>query len=1117
MTRAATSPEITKLASDGQASVLHAHIITPPVVFAARVNQAFAVATRDKLREIKFDGVTTGAYTALVTGMTVWIGSAAGLSDHGIACVRKSATSTKLFIIETSELIVSDNDYITVYYEFFPFAKHPLVASGGTTYINYSEKYTDQHLKPKPVIVAGGDRVLPLRNYWLMDGSRPWAAHGNASRDTSVKHDGAASLGLDGSGDYIDITSADFAIGTANFELSAWVRTTSLAAKQTIFDFLIPGGNGYRGDSVIFSIDTSGHLCLFSIGAPRDASTGTISINTWTKVGVRRVGTTWTYSINGVDDPTTVSLTVNITSGGATIGKASNASSEYFSGNIDTVLLTVGGAPVSSLTFDGADVSATTTFDLSASYVPDNSTVASYLTTCSTATITDETTDAPILTTATFGDHIVKFTVTSEDGKASTTYRTVSVVGPTDTNVILDDNSGDATGWSAGVTMYESTAAIHDREKVIIYADDYYGGSLGSIGSLAGCENVVFVGWIDGKTLTYDEIGGGVSFTVKSAAWWLGQIKATTEVKLSYTTGTPSNWGETQGLGVDRFLWHIFENYSTCLLSMDLIRTLDDRATASITAPIGTLWDQTNGVLDSKIKGNLFCNQYGQLITRIDIPLIPIASRSGIPSVVTLTADDFADVTVDIVQVNPDAQVVITGSLVNGAVICALGGGHIPDHIGGDGPSIDGLLASSQGQLNVLAGSLLERDNCPYHFSISNLCGNNRLIEPGDRLTLTLTAADNLAGLDYDAYIIVRSVNRSHDPETGGWVISLEADAETQALRYATGDVEVPDEPDSDVPSTYVPFPSHPPLGFTPLDPTDPIPDPPDPGDCISTSPPTGPYTLTWSNTFLDGDPDAPERQISTAAKLCTIREAGADNPTSLTFMFRNRGQAYAHLHCYATGATGEEIATGSVSVESFDGGEVYTATVTFSEAGAITVYGFKLTLDAGYDLVNEGEILLMSYDDTGNNADLGANTLIDLDTSFAEFSQSTFIHHKDLLPGYWYQARVNMKFLTPNTKVWLYGYIEYFFGEGACTIIDYDEPQARAQGPFKILLIEDTGTDTTATWLIQIRSDWVSAPDPEDLGIFCHFMIYASAEVPMRSAALSPGELSNVCPPGVI
>ena len=161
MSRVATASELVKLASDGQASRVYAHVINPSTVFSARVNQTSI--TWDRLSQLTFDTVTTGGYTAIAPGMTVLIGSSAGAYDLGIAVARKAATSTVLYLGQTSNIRPADNSYITVLNDFAVWPKHANVKSDGSEmWINYDEAYVTQLSEGKPIIVAGGDRAVEL-------------------------------------------------------------------------------------------------------------------------------------------------------------------------------------------------------------------------------------------------------------------------------------------------------------------------------------------------------------------------------------------------------------------------------------------------------------------------------------------------------------------------------------------------------------------------------------------------------------------------------------------------------------------------------------------------------------------------------------------------------------------------------------------------------------------------------------------------------------------------------------------------------------------------------------------------------------------------------------------
>jgi hypothetical protein len=127
MTRAITAPELALLRLDRQHTKLFVALPAAPVVFAARVNQTFTSKTRDMCVQVTFDGVTTGAYTDILPGMTVLFGTTAGGWDVGIARVRLAATSTLLKIGEMSDAYLDNDQYITVVRDFAPWACQPRI------------------------------------------------------------------------------------------------------------------------------------------------------------------------------------------------------------------------------------------------------------------------------------------------------------------------------------------------------------------------------------------------------------------------------------------------------------------------------------------------------------------------------------------------------------------------------------------------------------------------------------------------------------------------------------------------------------------------------------------------------------------------------------------------------------------------------------------------------------------------------------------------------------------------------------------------------------------------------------------------------------------------------
>lgn len=128
------------------------------IIFQAQVNETFATA--DMIYEITYDNVTYGAFGDVVVGMECWVGSAPGLYDLGQCRIRKVADATKLYIGETSEIVWTDDLYLTVVDEYGLWARPIYVVDENTSYMDRDVAYVDQNKYMGPVPVMGPDIVL---------------------------------------------------------------------------------------------------------------------------------------------------------------------------------------------------------------------------------------------------------------------------------------------------------------------------------------------------------------------------------------------------------------------------------------------------------------------------------------------------------------------------------------------------------------------------------------------------------------------------------------------------------------------------------------------------------------------------------------------------------------------------------------------------------------------------------------------------------------------------------------------------------------------------------------------------------------------------------------------
>jgi len=87
------------------------HIQRPATVYTMRINQTFT--SLDGVTELTYDG-GSGTLADIIPGMTVLIGSAAGLFDKGTCRVRKTPTATVLYINQVSNIPININAFLPV-------------------------------------------------------------------------------------------------------------------------------------------------------------------------------------------------------------------------------------------------------------------------------------------------------------------------------------------------------------------------------------------------------------------------------------------------------------------------------------------------------------------------------------------------------------------------------------------------------------------------------------------------------------------------------------------------------------------------------------------------------------------------------------------------------------------------------------------------------------------------------------------------------------------------------------------------------------------------------------------------------------------------------------------
>lgn len=147
-----------------QSTRLYLSIYEPQIVFQAQVNDGSIVRGE---REITFDNVSLGSWTAIVPNATLWVGTTAGGNELGKIRV-KSVTSSVITVSENSNIAWQNDAYLTVflYVELWPIypriIQNPSDPEQTLWYKDYDIPYTNQNSILGTYVNAGPHRAALL-------------------------------------------------------------------------------------------------------------------------------------------------------------------------------------------------------------------------------------------------------------------------------------------------------------------------------------------------------------------------------------------------------------------------------------------------------------------------------------------------------------------------------------------------------------------------------------------------------------------------------------------------------------------------------------------------------------------------------------------------------------------------------------------------------------------------------------------------------------------------------------------------------------------------------------------------------------------------------------------
>jgi hypothetical protein len=392
---------------------------------------------------------------------------------------------------------------------------------------------------------------------------------------------------------------------------------------------------------------------------------------------------------------------------------------------------------------------------------------------------------------------------------------------PTNAEPITDfavsglQGSWDDGAWRATITIFDTQASevsIWDGALVILFAEDWYGSTKGSIGPIAGAENIVFIGRVADGTVQQNDQTGDVAFDIISAA---GQARNREmyPIPLENDAGA-DEWYKGPDLTVDRAAWFYAVWHSTIPLICDWYDSDDTEEIRAIDFLAGDVYSVMDGFYRDRLFARVLCDRYERWKADIDLQMQTAAS--GTTSFTMQETDWIGQLQFRDTTETPTGIVEVGGLNYNAGLITpylAKAPGTV-NRLKGRSDSAMNLAIADQATLNTLGGRRIAKLNNRWPQSTFPLAGNWRYpdIWPQEYVNVTQDTVRHDFASDL---FIVRGIQFNYEPTGGALFTTLEVELETDGPDGQT--IDIPDElPTRPLPpKPYFP-PAPPPTPSTP-------------------------------------------------------------------------------------------------------------------------------------------------------------------------------------------------------------------------------------------------------------------------------------------------------------
>ncbi len=421
------------------------------------------------------------------------------------------------------------------------------------------------------------------------------------------------------------------------------------------------------------------------------------------------------------------------------------------------------------------------------------------------------------VTYSTPGHYTTRLTVSgSVTGATDVSYRHISIYDRVGEGVNtptlkweLIDLSGnrDQGGYTASLRVFETIpeSKLRDGSLVVIFAEDWYGDTKQSIGSLnPNRQKIFFIGYVIAGTIRYNYRDSYVDFSIgspteimKTAEGFSVSIQDSDDPANDAATNPdiPSGWVALLNMSVKKAIYHYLRWHSTVFYCCDFIYTGTDRLIQYFDADRTSIYDAINTVISSAIVGRISGDRQCRIYSEIDIYLEPGSYGIGF----TLNNQDWMGDPVIEERPIPEISYLEMGGIhYDGSTFEALmaaAPGTAPGYRGKI-QRVQGLALTGQNQLNAITGLVYSQSNAKYPNVEMHIAGNYRNfdIAPQEQILLTLLPTDTIRGITFNQKaFFINSISWEYNAEDESLLPILSLEEVTSGT--AADSIPIPDLP----------------------------------------------------------------------------------------------------------------------------------------------------------------------------------------------------------------------------------------------------------------------------------------------------------------------------------